>query len=771
MIYKGQFRSKDDTLYTVKITTEGITQSEQITLGGTPFVTEMNGEGDTIYKPVKYTGATVSIVTPSYLFDIYSGKAQGTKIELYKEDSIEWTGYTTPNLYNMGFTKYKETIEVECIDALSTLQYIKYNTPKKSVVTLLYIINKIIKACNAYKGFVISANTSVIPLLDELYISEQNFYDKKKDNETDEDVAWTCQDVLKEICQYLGLTAVAIKDVVYFLDYDAIKAGINDYYHYTIDNPVASKITLKHTKTITGSDYSGGNSSISMDNVYNKVVVTNELNTFDTILPDLFDTAINITADNDNTLSSSTNIDKGMYGEVVTSKTENGTDSTNTNMIAMLDRVRLGDVVNAVFVKYFDNPYYKLFKYDSNGNDITDRVKSLNYTDTKGMHGATLVKFSVKDLGVLPSSYIKGIISMGSGDYKFGSLDKWLASKEISSLSFQNYIMFLNPLNNHITNENLTKFPYLQTQITDSAALFGGDNTYLIIKGNYMFHYWDDEPYPIPENQADIKEGRYAMDAGQMNLIAKLQWGNLYWDGTEWGTINTTFKIAYLKDDDNRRADGTMFKNLKFVNTVNWRVGTNEQGYLIPLPKNGVLSGLPVITLYKPFDPNYHSSKSNDNKGQHYKHSCVFLKDFEFKAIIGDPTFSNINESDTVYTNIIDNDFVSELEEVKFKICTWDNKNPNYSSLAINNNGSMYFLDKTYNMATKQELRQEEHYIHKVYNQYHTPSIILELELRNDIQLYGLYRDTTISGKDFIVDNLNIDYKNNATSVKLIEKK
>jgi hypothetical protein len=56
-------------------------------------------------------------------------------------------------------------------------------------------------------------------------------------------------------------------------------------------------------------------------------------------------------------------------------------------------------------------------------------------------------------------------------------------------------------------------------------------------------------------------------------------------------------------------------------------------------------------------------------------------------------------------------------------------------------------------------------------NQYSTPSIILNLSLRNDNAIYGLYRDTTISGKDFIVDNVNIDYKHNKQEIKLIEKK
>ena len=58
-------------------------------------------------------------------------------------------------------------------------------------------------------------------------------------------------------------------------------------------------------------------------------------------------------------------------------------------------------------------------------------------------------------------------------------------------------------------------------------------------------------------------------------------------------------------------------------------------------------------------------------------------------------------------------------------------------------------------------LRQEEHLIYKIVNQYSTPSIILNLSLRNDNPIYGLYRNTTISGKDFIVDYVNIDYKHN----------
>nr|DAV98955.1 MAG TPA: hypothetical protein [Caudoviricetes sp.] len=59
----------------------------------------------------------------------------------------------------MGFEEEREEIELSCIDALATLQYIKYTTDKKKVTTLLDVLNKVIKNCNAYSGFVVSANT------------------------------------------------------------------------------------------------------------------------------------------------------------------------------------------------------------------------------------------------------------------------------------------------------------------------------------------------------------------------------------------------------------------------------------------------------------------------------------------------------------------------------------------------------------------------------------------------------------------------------------
>lgn len=798
MIYKGQFKDLNDNLYTVKITTEGSTTEKEITLGGTPFTTQMDSDGKTIYKSAKYQGATVNIITPDYNFDIYSAKAQGTKVELLdKNDTVVWTGYAEPNLYNMGFEEYREEVQIECIDALSSLQYIKYDS--RNIISFIALLRYLLQKCNAYSYLYISdslqlTKTDTTAIFDKLLISGSNFFDKKDDDETDKDVAWTCQDVIEEVCQYLGLTIVADGSNVYMLDYDAIKAGSNTYFKYNINTTdTPTKETLSFSKTITADDYSENGATLSLDNVYNKIKIKDDLYTFDSAIPDIYDTSQNITASSDTELVSSTSINNGAYGEVTTSIMDNGTDKSNNNMVTLIDRIynpqddKYTDY-NVVFSKYFKNPNYKFYKYKWNGTkmeDVTDSVSTFNYTDSRTYSGATIAKFCIKKLDNSPD-YFETLARLFLN--KSLTLDDWLARNEFSSVSFTDYIMMMNNNEHHIDNADIEKYPFFETTVADSTALYGGKNAYLIISGSYNFHYFTEDPYPIPESEADISEGRYAMDAGQSYLLCKLQLGTKYWNGSEWTTTASTFKLPFLKDDassDKRRADATMFIDNKFVNTVNWRIGTSDTGYCIPLFKDtdySLINGLPLLTVYKPFDPNYHSTKSGDDEGQHYKMNCVFLKDFKIKAIIGNPSYSDSNESDTVYTNTINEDYVKELKEIKFKICTWDNKKPNYSSVAYTDGTNIKFLDKTYNkvLASGQVnltgsdsdgFRQEEHLIYRLWNQYNTPSIKLNLSLKNNNKIYGLYGDTTIQNKSFIIDSVDIDYKMNTQELTLIEKK
>lgn len=806
MKYKGYFRQrKTDDLYTVIIQTEGGSTEKEILLGGTPFTTEMDDSDKTIYTPAKYQTATIEMVTKDYNFDIYSGKAQGTKIELYKGNQLEWTGYATPNTYDQGFDSSLETLEINAIDALSTLQYIKFLPSDKNVTSFIDILNYLIGKCNAYKYIYVSDNTTISsnPIMNDLYISKSNFFDQDEEK-SDKENAWTCQDVLEEICQYLGLTAIADKDSVYLLDYDAIKHNNNYYYKYSVGDNNGVRVELSYSHTINADDFSKSGSTITLDNVYNTVKIKADTNTFDEVLPDPYKTAVNITSSTDTALVNSSDANNGAFGTLVQSQLG---DAQKTNMQLFIDRIN-GDGESdksdhqVVAVKYYNSPYYKLYKYsnDSNHTDITDSVTSLNYTDTKTMYGATVVKMMVTKSDTPYQALFGKWVVIDGTIYSFNDwknthpsndvmIDKWFDKNHISKVTLSNFIMLTNPKQYHISNDDITKYPYVETKLSNSSAFFGGKNAYLLISGSYYYHIWENHPIHATETNLDLDEGRFAMDENDTKLICKLQWGKLYWNGSDWVTTSSTFELPYMEESDKskRRADSTMCKDTTFTNKVSWRIGTSEQGYSVKCPTEYLLTDIPTLTIYKPYDPTYHSVKSGDNKGQHYPHRVVFLKDLKMKAIIGDPTYSDTQDDDTIYQRVVDESYTKELSEIKFKINTWDNKKPNYSSVAYKQNNNYKYLDTTKNIAlnnyekdierwdgskaTDGKLRQEEHLIFRIVNQYSTPSIQLSLNLRNDIQIYGLYKSSLDTTKEFIVDKVDKDYQNNSTSVKLIEKK
>ena len=135
------------------------------------------------------------------------------------------------------------------------------------------------------------------------------------------------------------------------------------------------------------------------------------------------------------------------------------------------------------------------------------------------MYGATAAKFYVQELKDKAADYyISWIINYIYGNTNSTTralyLDALLKANEVTNVDFSNYIVMLNPPENHIPNEQIENYPYFKTYATNSSALFGGSNSYLIISGDVIYHYMNEDPYPIPEGECDIREGRFAIDEG-----------------------------------------------------------------------------------------------------------------------------------------------------------------------------------------------------------------------------------------------------------------
>ena len=140
MIHRGKFVDINNNTYTVTIFTAGGITVSELEFSGEPFVASVEG-GDMLYKPARYTSATLGLICRdnNYLFDVYSGKPQGTKIVVARGGETIFAGYAEPTLYSVGYENNLEELRIDCLDGLATLQYFKYE-PIDGTPGIVYII-------------------------------------------------------------------------------------------------------------------------------------------------------------------------------------------------------------------------------------------------------------------------------------------------------------------------------------------------------------------------------------------------------------------------------------------------------------------------------------------------------------------------------------------------------------------------------------------------------------------------------------------------------
>lgn len=206
-IYNIPFTNVDGESLNVQILEDGGSGSPVELTGGTsPFIVDYNNE-DFLYTPARFSGATLKIVGGDYLQRLFSTDYQKFKVNLTKNGSVIWTGFITPEVYSQDFDNSLFELEIECISALSTLEYIDFKWDD-DLISLLEIIKKCITES---KG---DFNAVYIPKvystdINTIEVSKANFFDEK-------DKAMTLKECLEEVCKFLNWTVFEYEGSVYF---------------------------------------------------------------------------------------------------------------------------------------------------------------------------------------------------------------------------------------------------------------------------------------------------------------------------------------------------------------------------------------------------------------------------------------------------------------------------------------------------------------------------------------------------------------------------
>ena len=260
LIYTMQFTNVDGEALTVQILEDGGTGSPVELTGGTPpFIVDVNDE-DFLYTPTRFSGATLKLVGSDYLQKLFSTQYQKFKVNLVKAGSVIWTGFITPELYSQDYDNSLFELEIECISALSTLEYIDFKQ-EGATVSLLGIIKKCITESKGDFRAVYIPNVYTSSL-DGITVSTANFIDE-------DGKAMTLKECLEEVCKFLNWTVTEYDGCIYFIDMDYIKAGKTSYTNIL----TSTTTTLSSTINLRDIPSKGNSNLLSILGGYNKAIV------------------------------------------------------------------------------------------------------------------------------------------------------------------------------------------------------------------------------------------------------------------------------------------------------------------------------------------------------------------------------------------------------------------------------------------------------------------------------------------------------------------
>ena len=143
------------------------------------------------------------------------------------------------------------------------------------------------------------------------------------------------------------------------------------------------------------------------------------------------------------------------------------------------------------------------------------------------------------------------------------------------------------------------------------------------------------------------------------------------------------------------------------------------------------------------------------------------IKDLKLKYC--SPIDINDNEnSDRTYENVVNENYINELDEIEFKISSYNNDGACHSKVIWDDD---YLTDNLYLAIEGTTVRPEEQLIRRIIKRYSAPRIKLTQVIKHTSDLTPLSRlsDNYMVNKRFINAGGTIDYKMNRFECIMIE--
>lgn len=310
MYIHGSFLSQQSDTITVHIVT-GNDRTQTIEIGTekadvyfSEDPAEIENEVNDTFDVLLRNSAKIRLLCGNLITDLFSTSCRDAVVNLYKNDTCIFAGFIEPQTLSQPYNDRWDELELNCIDALSALQYSKYKN-----VGALGVIYAFVKAEAAQRSFYDIATEILQGVTEGLDIlGNQNikfWYDGSKavDAQTanryqvfkqlsisdllflgdDESDVWQQDEVLEELLKYLNLHIVQDGFNFYIFSWESVKATPDKIiWHDIVAN--STKTTAQQAVTIALANVADCDTTISIGDVYNQLLLTAKVEDIESVI-------------------------------------------------------------------------------------------------------------------------------------------------------------------------------------------------------------------------------------------------------------------------------------------------------------------------------------------------------------------------------------------------------------------------------------------------------------------------------------------------------
>lgn len=309
MYLHGHFYNQKEERIEVHILTGGDRTKETV-------IGEKNGELSFTDDPVELTSqvndtfdhllcqqATVRLLARNFVPDFFCASCRDAVVNIYREGECLFAGFIEPQSYSQGYNEEFDEIELSCIDALTALQYAKYRD-----VGSLGVLYNVVKAEAEQRTFLamlkeilggVTADLDIVggnamrylydgskavddlagnhyAIFGQLTVSELLFLGDEEDD------VWQQDEVLEEILKYLNIHIVQDGFTFYLFSWESVKGDERIYWRDLLTG--ASVTTARQTTDIVTGLVTDTDTTISVGEVYNKIMLTAKVESMESVI-------------------------------------------------------------------------------------------------------------------------------------------------------------------------------------------------------------------------------------------------------------------------------------------------------------------------------------------------------------------------------------------------------------------------------------------------------------------------------------------------------